>query len=182
MARRYSQGVKEIARGVSLPDGLICTACGLEVAVLDGRLFADDAGELAHAFWHLGIKRGVERVASSDEVGEWVLWRIDDPGNRYDVGRFRREASARCFAAELEARVHKQMYGVEQRPTPVTSRDEPWALVRQDDGGMRYEMRRSRSRDGLDALAALYNREGRHKQVYFVEGLTTGAGTPGRTR
>jgi hypothetical protein len=44
-----------------------------------------------------------------------------------------------------------------------------WALVRQDDHGVRYRMWHGNNRRALEELAERLNREPRHKQVYFVE-------------
>src|SRR5690242_21200900 len=42
----------------------------------------------------------------------WVLWRQDDNGNRFEVGRFSLREQADRAAAEYEARRHKQTYWV----------------------------------------------------------------------
>jgi RimJ/RimL family protein N-acetyltransferase len=42
----------------------------------------------------------------------WVVWRQDDNGNRYEVGRRGSRAEAEELAATMEARRHKQTYWV----------------------------------------------------------------------
>jgi hypothetical protein len=49
---------------------------------------------------------------SSAERRPWVVWRQDDNGNRFEVGRFGTRGEADEVAATMEARGHKQMYWV----------------------------------------------------------------------
>jgi hypothetical protein len=43
---------------------------------------------------------------------DWVVWRQDDHGNRFEVARLASRAEADALAADMEARRHKQMYWV----------------------------------------------------------------------
>lgn len=52
-------------------------------------------------------------VMSRDEPrGEWVVWRQDDNGNRFEVARKASRDEAEALAATMEARGHKQTYWV----------------------------------------------------------------------
>lgn len=44
----------------------------------------------------------------------WVVRRVDDNGNVFEVERFSHRGGADAFAAELTARGHKQTYWVER--------------------------------------------------------------------
>ncbi|MDY7224902.1 hypothetical protein [Hyalangium rubrum] len=163
-------------------------SCGLEFVLWqnfvteDLLLVGDETAELAHIVAHLPFDCEVlsrfppvaEEEARRAGRGGWQLWRIDDRGNRFDLERFSRENSARCYASLLEARGHKQSYFFEQKgPLPALPPTElephRWALVRQDDHGRRYLVTRGASRVALEFLAERFNREPRHKQLFVVE-------------
>lgn len=50
---------------------------------------------------------------SSERVGRWVLWRLDDNDNRFLVAVFARREEAEAAARAFEAHGHKQTYWVE---------------------------------------------------------------------
>jgi hypothetical protein len=60
----------------------------------DGRTHGDDIGPVAAG------------------PGQWIVWRQDDNGNRFEVARRRSRAEAEELAAMMEARGHKQTYWV----------------------------------------------------------------------
>jgi len=43
----------------------------------------------------------------------WIVWRLDDNGNRFKVSEHASEVEARIVADEFERRGHKQLYVVE---------------------------------------------------------------------
>jgi len=43
---------------------------------------------------------------------QWIVWRQDDNGNRFEVARRESRAEAEALAATMEARSHKQTYWV----------------------------------------------------------------------
>jgi hypothetical protein len=47
-----------------------------------------------------------------DASTEWIVWRQDDNGNRYEVARLASRDEADRLAAEYESRGHKQTYWV----------------------------------------------------------------------
>ena len=47
-----------------------------------------------------------------DDAGQWIIWRQDDNGNRFEVARRDSRAEAEELAATMEARGHKQTYWV----------------------------------------------------------------------
>ena len=51
----------------------------------------------------------------STEEGAWELWRQDDNGNRFRIGRFDTRARADAEQRRFEALAHKQTYWVERR-------------------------------------------------------------------
>jgi hypothetical protein len=142
----------------------------------------DETAEFAHIVAHLPFPSEVtwrcapqaDEEARRSGKGGWQVWRIDDRGNRFELECLSRERSARCYAALLEARGHKQSYFVEQRgelPEPPPPEQPPyrWALFRQDEHGRRYLVRRGPNPVALRFLADYFNREPRHKQFFFVE-------------
>jgi hypothetical protein len=48
--------------------------------------------------------------------GQWVVWRQDDNGNRFEVARKESRADAEALATVMEARGHKQLYWVAKAP------------------------------------------------------------------
>jgi hypothetical protein len=54
--------------------------------------------------------------ASGGLPQRWIVWRQDDNGNRYEVGRKDSRADAEELAALMEARGHKQLYWVAKAP------------------------------------------------------------------
>ncbi|MFF5102956.1 SPOR domain-containing protein [Streptomyces sp. NPDC000134] len=44
----------------------------------------------------------------------WLVYRQDDNGNRYRVGRYATRAEAQKIADSLDTRGHKQLYWVER--------------------------------------------------------------------
>jgi hypothetical protein len=161
--------------------------CGLEFVLLHDvilkgvAVLADETTELDHVLAHLPLEVEVERFRPEPEeakrragLGGWVVLRQADGGARFDVATFSRETSARCYAQLLEDRRHKQSYYVEARgvippPPPREAGPQAWALIRIDDNGNRFELKRGPSRAHLEFLAEQFNREPRHKQTYFVE-------------
>ncbi len=163
-------------------------ACGLQFAFsqdgADGaiRISAEETAELEHVLAHLPfeVELSVRLPALVDEQerreghGGWRVWRLDDAGNRFDLPSFTREPSARCYAALLEARGHKQAYfvdleGAPPLPPPADPPSSRFVLLRQDDHGVRYVVQRGNARARLEWLADVFNREPRHKQCFFVE-------------
>lgn len=180
LVRRF--GPPDFELGPRCADWMLEASCGLYFAIGwdDGHVhvFAEELDELEHALLHLGFRGAQPWVPHQRRLGGWGVIRVDDPGNRYELATFTRESSARCMAARLEARAHKQLYLVERRdplPAPPPAEPEPhrWALIRQDDHGVRYTMYRHRSRRPLELLADRLEREPRHKQGYFVEPITS---------
>jgi hypothetical protein len=55
---------------------------------------------------------GVADTGTGDGDHSWVVWRQDDNGNRFEVGRFPSQEAAEALASEMEARGHRQMYWV----------------------------------------------------------------------
>lgn len=53
------------------------------------------------------------RGGPRDEPRAWVVRRVDDNGNVFEVERFSHRGGADVLAAELSARGHKQTYWVE---------------------------------------------------------------------
>lgn len=54
----------------------------------------------------------------------WLVFRQDDNGNRYRVGRYATRAEAQRIADTLDGRGHKQLYWVEKlAPKPSGSTD-----------------------------------------------------------
>ena len=58
---------------------------------------------------------GQSGAASATGGDRWVVWRQDDNGNRFEVGRRESRAAAEELAATMEARGHKQTYWVAAR-------------------------------------------------------------------
>ncbi len=52
------------------------------------------------------------RPVAGGQPGQWIVWRQDDNGNRFEVARRESRAEAEDLAATMEARGHKQMYWV----------------------------------------------------------------------
>jgi hypothetical protein len=52
-------------------------------------------------------------MMSDDEVDGWELWRQDDNGNRFLIGRFATEKAAEAEQRRFEALAHKQTYWVQ---------------------------------------------------------------------
>lgn len=165
------------------------TRCGLELVLWQDfvteevSVCGEEKAELGHLLAHLPFAHELLHVPPPREgdpesrrlsAGGWWVWRQDEHGNRFDVACVSRERSARCQAALLEARGHKQSYGVESRgvppePPPRAPASHRWALVRQDEHGRRVLVKRSPSRGQLEFLADYFNREPRHKQLFLVE-------------
>lgn len=51
-------------------------------------------------------------TGGKDEGRSWLVWRQDDNGNHFEVGRSPSRADAEALASEMEARGHKQLYWV----------------------------------------------------------------------
>ncbi|MEZ4250916.1 MAG: hypothetical protein R3B99_22050 [Polyangiales bacterium] len=81
--------------------------CGVEV-------WASDA-ERSHLRHHLGGRDWTPFLPDRtyDGVSSFVVRRIDDNGNVFEVERFTHRCGADALAAELTARGHKQTYWVE---------------------------------------------------------------------
>lgn len=67
----------------------------------------------AHGRPGAGVTSSHETSAAAD--GAWELWRQDDNGNRFRIGRFATEARADAEQRRFEALAHKQIYWVERR-------------------------------------------------------------------
>ncbi|NNC06340.1 hypothetical protein HJC10_26255 [Corallococcus exiguus] len=164
--------------------------CSLEFALShdfltgEARVIAEETAEFEHALAHLSFSAeepfqmgpSSEERTRRDGNGGWRVLRIDTHGGTFEVTSFSRERSARCFADLLEHRGHKQGYFVEpQDPLPPLPSRGPgpmhWVLLRQDENGVRYEIARAPWRSQLEWLAEQYNKEPRHKQLWFVESL-----------
>jgi hypothetical protein len=164
--------------------------CGLEFALSQDfsnevvTVIAEETAEFEHVLAHLPFAAmqphrwapEAYEEARRRGRGGWMVLRIDEHGNTFEVTSLSRERSARCFAALLELRGHKQTYVVEARGAlPPTPHGGPgharWVLVRQDDNGVRYEVDRSAYRARLAWLAEQYNLEPRHKQTWLVESI-----------
>lgn len=98
---------------------------GVFVAIGEGgdrgvEVYASDT-ERDHLVHHLGGHDWSpflpDRVRDDPPV--WVVRRIDDNGNVFDVDAFSHRCGADALAAELTARGHKQTYWVERRSDPV---------------------------------------------------------------
>jgi hypothetical protein len=48
----------------------------------------------------------------SRSTGQWIVWRQDDNGNRFEVARRESRAEAEDLAAAMDRRGHKQTYWV----------------------------------------------------------------------
>src|SRR4051812_2146714 len=74
--------------------------CGLEFGVEDWQhvaiLYAGTLDELDHALMHLPFAPSVQGRDGAEFEGGWEVTRVDDAGNRFSVGRYPREGSARC--------------------------------------------------------------------------------------
>lgn len=55
----------------------------------------------------------MENPRPVEQVARWVLWRLDDNGNRFVVAVFARRDEAEAAARAFEAHGHKQAYWVE---------------------------------------------------------------------
>jgi hypothetical protein len=77
-------------------------------------LYASDA-ERAHLVHHLGGRDWSPFLPDRlhDDPRVWVVRRVDDNGNVFEVQRFSHRCGAAALAAELSARGHKQTYWVE---------------------------------------------------------------------
>ncbi|NOJ82594.1 hypothetical protein HNV28_30465 [Myxococcus xanthus] len=155
------------------------SGCGLELVVVSREadrlhVFIEPM-EVDHAMAHLGLKDEVvewRADAGSPLPREgWVLTRMDETGNRYDVAQSPERAHVACFARILEERAHKQSYYVEFRGTPAheDAARKDWAVIRQDEYGNRAEVARLQCEQGARAFADVYEADPRHKQTYFVE-------------
>jgi hypothetical protein len=61
-------------------------------------------------------------MANADASG-WELWRQDDNGNRFVIGRFDTADAAEAEQRRFEALGHKQTYWVTTRCHPERQRD-----------------------------------------------------------
>ncbi|APR02921.1 hypothetical protein Tchl_0045 [Thauera chlorobenzoica] len=58
-----------------------------------------------------------------EETLRWVLWRLDDNGNRFVVAAFARRDEAEAAARAFAAHGHKQTYWVETAADGDTAAD-----------------------------------------------------------
>ncbi len=58
-----------------------------------------------------------------EETSRWVLWRLDDNGNRFLVADFARRDEAEAVACAFAAHGHKQTYWVEAAAAGDTAAD-----------------------------------------------------------
>ena len=58
-----------------------------------------------------------------EENARWVLWRLDDNGNRFVVAVFARRDEAEAAARAIAAHGHKQAYWVEAAADGDTAAD-----------------------------------------------------------
>lgn len=68
----------------------------------------------------MSVGSGRGENGSGEPDGAWVVWRQDDNGNRFVVARRDSRAEAEEFAAELDARGHKQTYWVARPGAPAS--------------------------------------------------------------
>ncbi|MCP3102985.1 hypothetical protein LZ198_29310 [Myxococcus sp. K15C18031901] len=136
--------------------------------------------ELDHALAHLDWWRGEVRWRLDEHMPRrklgWAVYRQDDTGNRHDVCVMASRPHAECFARLMEARAHKQWYGVELRGAPPFRPPRPrdgWFVIRQDEHGNRAEVAVIANERRARELAAALEAEPRHKQAYFVEPAET---------
>lgn len=154
--------------------------CGLELIVsqdwyrpdrvIDHAILAVSCdSEVEHALLHLPCAATVRERWPQRLDGGWRVSRMDDAGLTHEVGLFPLESSARCVAATLEARGHKQTYLVERHGEPPEWLDAPWLVRRQDDNGQVFTARAFQTRFNAEAWAQAMEREPQHKQLYWVE-------------
>lgn len=112
--------------------------CGLRILVqymhaTDHAIVFADSPEIDHVLRHLPFGANVydridaatlaqevdwlrshypERATELDGLASHRVWRQGDDGNAFPVGEPTSERDARCHAAQLEARGHKQLYWV----------------------------------------------------------------------
>ena len=55
----------------------------------------------------------MENPRAVEQVERWVLWRLDDNGNRFVIAVFANRDEAETTARAFEAHGHKQTYWVE---------------------------------------------------------------------
>jgi hypothetical protein len=60
---------------------------------------------------------------SDAEARGWELWRQDDNGNRFVIGRFDTADAAEAEQRRFESLGHKQTYWVQPAATPSDRRD-----------------------------------------------------------
>jgi hypothetical protein len=103
-------------RGVSAGFTLLCYDASRQRGIL--RAAQSDLG--IHVTKNVGDGHGFAPVSES-----WVLFRVDDHGNRFVMARFATRAAAEAEARRYEDRGHKQLYCVEagdcESPTPVAA-------------------------------------------------------------
>jgi hypothetical protein len=70
-----------------------------------------------HALRHLPIPHlelWIQNLKPA-EAKKYVVRRLDDNGNEFDVASFLSLAGAKCLIAQLQLRKHKQLYWIEER-------------------------------------------------------------------
>ncbi|MFO0597469.1 MAG: hypothetical protein U0228_19330 [Myxococcaceae bacterium] len=154
--------------------------CGLEFGVAQywesptgafdhAELWAETDDELAHAIVHLPFEVQLLQVLPAAACGcGFAVERLDDAGNSFVVGEYRREASARCIAGHHERRGHKQTYlvrALKPCPPPAT----PWAVMRIDDHGNVFEVERFTHQFLASIRSDELSETPRHKQGFWVE-------------
>jgi hypothetical protein len=146
--------------------------CGLEFGIEEWQgvviLYAGTRDELEHALLHLPFSTRIAGAGGADFEGGWEVRRVDDAGTSFSMGRYPREASARCVAKIYEDRAHKQTYFVDQLGPPPLPRAGDWSVMRMDDNGQVFPVREHLSRGNALMHMRMLEEEPRHKQTYWV--------------
>ena len=127
--------------------------------------------ELEHALMHLPFAARITGRLGSAFEGGWEVRRVDDIGNAFSVGRYPREASARCVAKIFEERAHKQTYFVDVLGPPPRAVKGNWLVMRMDDNGQEFPVRSHLSRGSALLHMRMLEETPRHKQTYWVRQL-----------
>jgi hypothetical protein len=59
--------------------------------------------------------RALRKHEQLSHNGWWVVWRMDDNGNQFEIARFPSLEEAHKLAKEFESRGHKQTYWVSRK-------------------------------------------------------------------
>jgi hypothetical protein len=159
--------------------------CGLEFVVYQDEFFEDipdhalvvaaTVDEVDHALMHLPFAARITArpryLYGTAFNGGWEVRRVDASGHAFSVGRYPREASARCVANTFELRGHKQTYFVDLLGPPPRVAKGEWLVMRMDDNGQVFSVRAHRTRGGALHHMRMLEETPRHKQTYWVQKL-----------